>query len=189
MYRAPYTDSYRYKCGCYTQSHGEKCAHNTVDGPTASRFVMSSLRKRLGTPKLREKLQQRLRSLAEQEAAEPLWEQELSAKRTELSQLDADLEKVARNLALADDQQQHKAIAKVFGELNASYPKTHPTMKPFDFQACRGDAASNLIRAERRRVGGQNISVAISSRASLQSAISARIFGAPSSSRATNIAN
>ena len=74
-------------------------------------------------------------------------------------------------------------------ELVASYPKTHPTMKPFDFQACRGDAASNLIRAERRRVGGQNISVAISSRASLQSAISARIFGAPSSSRATNIAN
>jgi len=62
-------------------------------------------------------------------------------------------------------------------------------MNPFDFEACRGDAAGNLIRAERRRVGGQNISVAISSRASLPGAISARIFGAPSSSRATNIAN
>ena len=32
MYRAPYTQSYRYKCGCYMQSHGAKCAHNTVDG-------------------------------------------------------------------------------------------------------------------------------------------------------------
>ena len=67
---------------------------------------------------LREKLQQRLRFLAEQEAAEPLWEKELSAKRTELNRLDADLEKVAHNLALSDDQQQHKAIAKVFEQLN-----------------------------------------------------------------------
>lgn len=117
MYRTPYAQSYRYKCGCYTQSHGARCAHNTVDGPTAARFVMSSLRQRLGTPRLREQLQRRLRSLAEQESAESSWVQELSAKRTELSQLAADLDTVSRNLALADDQQKYEAIAKVFDDL------------------------------------------------------------------------
>ncbi|MDA0589239.1 MAG: recombinase family protein [Planctomycetota bacterium] len=117
MYRTPHVETYRYKCGCYMQSHGTKCAHNTVDGPTATRFVIDSLRQRIGTPRLREKLQRRLRSLAEQESAEPAWEQELSAKQTELAQLDADLDKVARNLALADGKKQHDAISQIFDEL------------------------------------------------------------------------
>ena len=32
MYRIPKSDSYQYRCGAYTQSHGAICDHNVVDG-------------------------------------------------------------------------------------------------------------------------------------------------------------
>ncbi|MCH7727076.1 MAG: recombinase family protein [Planctomycetes bacterium] len=117
MYRVPYAASYKHRCGLYMQSHGAKCAHNTVDGPTATRFVLSCLRQRLGAPKLREELEQRLRAIALGEVSEPSAPHELAIKRTELKIEEADLNKVSRNLALADDPQQYEAISKVFDEL------------------------------------------------------------------------
>jgi hypothetical protein len=41
MYRTSYGTSFRYTCGLYQQSHGQKCAHNHLDGPTAVRFLLS----------------------------------------------------------------------------------------------------------------------------------------------------
>ena len=36
MYRAPHKDGFRYTCGLYQQSHGQKCEHNHLDGMMAS---------------------------------------------------------------------------------------------------------------------------------------------------------
>ena len=43
MYRAPYQGSFRYVCGCYTQSHGAKCGHHHIAGPLATRLALSCL--------------------------------------------------------------------------------------------------------------------------------------------------
>jgi hypothetical protein len=67
MYRAPYGEGFRYACGYYLQSHGASCSHNTVDGPTASKFMLSCLRQRLLSPTLLPKLERRFRALAVQE--------------------------------------------------------------------------------------------------------------------------
>jgi hypothetical protein len=47
MYRQPYGGAFRYLCGFYQQSHGARCNHNVVDGPTAVRFLVNCLRQRL----------------------------------------------------------------------------------------------------------------------------------------------
>jgi len=118
MYRAQYSDSYKYKykCGLYQQSHGQRCAHNTVDGPLATRFMLSNLRQRLPSPALKDKLEQRLRRLAAQElsSSEPL--PVLTAKKNELSRLTAELKTISKNMALAKNTAQYEAVAAVYDE-------------------------------------------------------------------------
>ena len=50
MYRAPQGGSFRSTCGLYVQSHGQQCAHNHLDGPTAVRFLLSCIRQRVLAP-------------------------------------------------------------------------------------------------------------------------------------------
>jgi hypothetical protein len=51
MYRAPQGGSFRSTCGLYVQSHGQKCAHNHLDGPIAVRFLLSCVRQRVLAPR------------------------------------------------------------------------------------------------------------------------------------------
>jgi hypothetical protein len=83
------------------QSHGQECAHNHVDGLTATRFVLSCLAQKLTTPSLQAKVKARLHQLASQESVDRTASIELNVKRDELAQVEKDLAKAARNLALA----------------------------------------------------------------------------------------
>jgi hypothetical protein len=155
MYREPYNGSFRYKCGLYQQSHGERCAHNHVDGPTATRFVLSCLQQRMLSPGFQTRLEQRLRELAQSDTASMQPSRELAAKQASLAQCSADLERVSGNMALAETPEQYKAVAAVFerlqerktaleAELAAAEAQIVPQGRADDEIAAALDLAENL---------------------------------------------
>ena len=85
MYRVPRDDSFTYTCGAYMQSR--QCDHNRVDGPTATRFVMTCLRQKLAAPHLRVRLQKRPKELAVQEQVTSVESDVIQVKRTELAKV------------------------------------------------------------------------------------------------------
>jgi DNA invertase Pin-like site-specific DNA recombinase len=111
MYRQPYGQGFRYTCGLYQQSHGARCAHNHIDGPTAVRFLLGCLRQRVLTPRLLGKLEQRLRELAAREAAVDGAAQEISVNERALAEVRAKLTRAGENLALAETPQQYRIVA------------------------------------------------------------------------------
>jgi hypothetical protein len=117
MYRRPKGDSFSYDCGLYQQSHGAQCHRNYVDGMAASRFVLGCVRQRLLTPGFRCKLEERLRALAKRDQHDEGIDREIETIRAALTEVTRRRELVARNLALAADPIQHRAIAKVFDEI------------------------------------------------------------------------
>lgn len=119
MYRATNGDSYDYRCGQYTQSHGEKCSHNRVNGPLAVQFVLSSMQQRLLSPRLLPKLKSRLTAMARQTHSASNSDSELNAKRAELKRVIAEVQQVARNLSFAKSEEQYNVVSKVFDELKA----------------------------------------------------------------------
>lgn len=115
MYRKPHKDQYRYCCGYYQQSHGAACNHNTIDGPTATRFVLTCVRQRVLDPLLLEQVRERLRVLAEQShhgrpARTHATQSRLDAVRLQRAQAE-------RNMALAATPEQFAAVARVADEL------------------------------------------------------------------------
>ncbi len=118
MYRTPYKDTFRYKCGLYQQSHGAECSHNHVEGPTATRFVLSCIRQMVQTPGMLQKIQSRIERLANSDTREGNdVEQDLMQRQRELSALNAELERVSRNMSLATSPEQYMAVAGVFDDL------------------------------------------------------------------------
>ena len=135
MYRVQQGKSFRYKCGLYQQSHGQRCEHNHVDGHAATRFVLSSIRQRLLSPTLLPKLESKLRKLAERDQSNEVAtasDRETSRIRDEISQVTAKIERAEENLALADGEKQFKAISAIFEKLHAqklSLEKSLATME------------------------------------------------------------
>jgi hypothetical protein len=117
MYRNPYQASFRYVCGLYQQSHGQKCAHNHVDGPTATRFALSCLRQHILSPGLLTKLRARLRQMAEQESGVDRSASELATKKAALVEIKAKLATVGENMALAATPEQYRVVADMFEKL------------------------------------------------------------------------
>jgi hypothetical protein len=117
MYRHPYQQSFRYLCGLYSASQGEHCHHNHVDGILATRFVLGCIRQRLLTPGFRGKLEERLRKLADRDRHVDGIDQEIAKKQTALAELARNRELVAQNLALAENEEKHRAIAKIFDQM------------------------------------------------------------------------
>ncbi len=117
MYRQPYQQSFRYLCGLYQASQGEHCHHNHVDGWLATRFVLGCIRQRLLTPGFRGKLEDRLRKLADRDRHDDGIDQEIAKKRTALAELKRKRERVSQNLALAENADQHRAIATIFDQV------------------------------------------------------------------------
>ncbi len=66
------------------------------------RFVLSCVRQRILTPRMLRRLETRLQELARQEAASDNLAQEVRGKEAALEVLRAQLDKVSRNLALAE---------------------------------------------------------------------------------------
>ena len=90
---------------------------NHVDGPTATRFLLSCLRQRLLSPGLLPKLERRLRKLAMQSQADRSDKDEATELRAKLAQVQSNLGIVSRNMALAATPEQFQAISATFGEL------------------------------------------------------------------------
>jgi DNA invertase Pin-like site-specific DNA recombinase len=117
MYRVPAGASFRYTCGLYQQSHGQKCNHNHVDGLTATRFLLGCIRQRILAPHILAKVEKRLTEIAEQELGGDQPDTALQAKRTSLAGVKMKLEIAGRNMALAANEAQMKAMANVFDDL------------------------------------------------------------------------
>ena len=117
LYRQPYQQAFRYVCGLYQQSHGAQCKHNHVDGLVATRFLLGCIRQRLGTPARRQKLEQKLRELAQRERMTPGPDAALAAQRTALAAVRMQCQRAGQNLALAEGPEQYRAIATVFEQL------------------------------------------------------------------------
>ncbi len=116
MYRIPYQNTFRYRCGLYETSHGQQCSHNHVDGVIATRFALAAVQQQICSPEARKKLEARLRKRAEAEARSPGALQILKAKELDLARIENDLKQATRNLARANDDQFH-AISEYFDEL------------------------------------------------------------------------
>jgi hypothetical protein len=122
MYRAPAGDSFKYVCGLYYQTHAQCCEHNTVEGLQAVRFVLSCMRQRLATPRLLEKLNRRMAEIADAEQRRDSSVDAHAQVKTALAELDRQIAVAAKNLALAETEAQHQAIAQVFDELQLRRP-------------------------------------------------------------------
>jgi DNA invertase Pin-like site-specific DNA recombinase len=123
MYRQPCKKSFRYTCGLYQQSHGHHCAHNHVDGPKAVLFLLSCLRQKLLAPRILAKLEQRLLELAQRGGSANSSNQAGEAMRARLTELAGRLSHANRNLGLAENEAQFKAISLVQMELQQQYDK------------------------------------------------------------------
>ncbi|MDB6085820.1 MAG: Resolvase domain protein [Gammaproteobacteria bacterium] len=124
MYRGPYKQSFRYVCGLYGQSHGATCNHNTVDGPTAVRFVLSCIQQRVFSAGRWDELRRRVEGLARAEVRSTGPADALEAKRSEARRLEKEGETIGRNMARAESDEQYRLITREFeasqGRLSAS---------------------------------------------------------------------
>jgi hypothetical protein len=120
LYRQPYNKTYRYLCGLYQQSHGARCRHNHIEGPSATQFLLTCVRQRLLGPDFRSRLEQRLREIALRESrSRP--EPGLAQKQAALAEVERRLAKASENLALAENEGQYKAVAEVFEKLQRQH--------------------------------------------------------------------
>lgn len=124
MYREPYMkkgqNSFRYKCGAYTQSHGATCSHNHVDGPQATRYALDVVRQRLISPSFNQKVRKHLEYLVERDRSIAGDEDKITRNRADLDRVVQDLTIAERNLARAGSDAQYAAIAKEFDRLQQS---------------------------------------------------------------------
>ncbi len=118
LYRQPYNKKFRYLCGLYQQSHGAKCSHNHVDGPTATRFMLGCVRQRALSPQRLQKLERRIRQLAAADQNDNRVEQEVAQKQAELSEVEAQRDQAKKNLARAKTDEQYEAVACIFDQLS-----------------------------------------------------------------------
>ena len=117
MYRVPQNGSFQYKCGLYVQSNGEKCDHNHVNGIAATRAALQFLKDKTNSPERLNKLRARLQELAATGGSTTTDQGRKADRQSALTALQSDLAVAKRNLALARDEQQYKAIASVFDDL------------------------------------------------------------------------
>jgi Recombinase len=120
MYRAPYNGGFRYVCGLYTQSHGQRCNHHHVDGIGASRFLVSCIWKQgVLSPRIRQRVHERLSELiAARHATDGSPDVVASLKKQQL-EVRAQLPIVERNLGLAESAEVFRSVSKTFQELKA----------------------------------------------------------------------
>ncbi|MCE9527937.1 MAG: recombinase family protein [Planctomycetales bacterium] len=112
MYRVPYNGSFRYTCGYYQQSHGASCDHNHVDGQIATRFALKTVQQRLFSNGNLERLMAKLQELAAAEQVRVNSRGELDQKRAGLADVQRRIGLAEKNLALAENPDDFKAVSK-----------------------------------------------------------------------------
>lgn len=118
LYREPYNGSFRYKCGLYQQSHGQKCAHNHVNGQTATAFLLSCIQQRLLSPDVLHAVERRLGELTTS-PSDRQSDQLLESLRKKMTSIEADRKHAQSNLARARTDQQYEAISAEFEQICA----------------------------------------------------------------------
>lgn len=148
MYRTPYLKSFRYTCGCYQQTHGAKCDFNHVDGPTATRFMLSCLRQRMLSPTLLSRMERRFRELAAKDQDDNDGEKATATVQAELARVQQELKAVSANMARARTEAQYDAISTAFEALKAR--ETALIAKVAEQQTMvrvRGDTGAEVAKA------------------------------------------
>ena len=151
MYRVQQGKSFRYKCGLYQQSHGQKCSHNHVDGPTATQFVLSCIRQQLLSPALLPKLEAKLQEIAKRDQDNDAGSgvvREVQRIRSEISQITIKIERAENNLALADGEDEYRAVSAVFKKLHAQKNLLEKSLAIADAESNRSvDSDSDIAAA------------------------------------------
>lgn len=168
LYRLPYNKSFRYLCGLYQQSHGEKCASNHVDGPTATRFMLSCIRQRVLPGAQVGKLAEKLRVIAAREQSSQKLEQSVASQRSVLARVAADLETAKQNMTLAQNPQQFQAMAAIFDSLMERQSKlraelaeaTATTTESNDMESEINSALALLQRLTELAAGAESLAAA-----------------------------
>jgi len=135
MYRVPYRSTYRYRCGLYMQSHGASCRHNSVDGPTATRFVLSCIHQLLLSPSLMAKVKKRLRELAAQNKGKDKVDSKLIDCREQLATLQEQLQAASTNMTLAKTTEQFEVISEIFDKLKTQETSLQRQVRDLEAQA------------------------------------------------------
>jgi hypothetical protein len=120
MYRLARRGSYAYTCSLYQQSDAKLCSHNSIPGPAASQFVLSCIRQRAMAPHLLDRLKARLQELAEAELGLAGRDAKRESVDKDLKKLKHQLDRAARNLALAESDAERQALRSVFNELQST---------------------------------------------------------------------
>lgn len=141
MYRVPTKEAYAYSCGAYMQSHGAQCDHNKVDGPAATDVTLNFIRQKILAPSAFDKLQARLRELANAEINKIDDPSKQIAKQTQVERLEGELETTKVNMARAKTPGQFQAISDEFEKLTQQLAQ----------------ATSELEAVERQRQVGTNV--------------------------------
>ncbi len=145
MYRVPYLKTFRYTCGFYQQSHGQRCSHNHVDGPTATRLALAAISQRLLIPDLRHKLETKIRTALAERCKPEQFEAALACKRTELKQAEIQLAKATENLALAKTPELFQLMTPVVEKLAANEIRLRHEMSVLSAKAAVTDSSRDVL--------------------------------------------
>jgi hypothetical protein len=140
--------------GSINKATALSAANNHVDGPLSVRFGLSCIKQHLLTPSLLSKLEQRLIALAQEERDSRSFPGlGGDSKRSELTDIQNQLEVVRSNLAFARSHEQYDAVSGVFDELEKKRKKLEAEVAylkavencEFDIKA-EVDSAMGLLR-------------------------------------------
>jgi hypothetical protein len=139
MYRTTYSKSFRYKCGLYQQSHGARCDHNHVDGPTAARFILSCIRQHVLSPKRLEMFTRSIKELASADQDNPQINHQLREMQHHLAKVETEQELVVQNLARAGTDEQYRAVSEVYDQLNERCESLRAEIATVESRAAQAD--------------------------------------------------
>ena len=121
-----------------------------MDGPLATKFVLSCIQQWILTPGMLGKVKDHLDHLAKQQSPVQSGAGDAGRKLLELERVNADLEKVSRNMALAEGPEQFGAISAVFNELKRRKAELEREIVTLEFNRDRrGDLGEQVALAER----------------------------------------
>ena len=109
----------KYVCGLYTTTAGSQCEHNTVPVQWLSEAILRVVRQSILLEELRPALEKRIRAIAEASSGPRQDDDRLAGAMEELRTLEAQLDRVKMNLAIAHDEKTFAAVEEIFKGLDA----------------------------------------------------------------------
>ncbi len=147
MYRNAKRKQWRYSCGFYMNSDAKRCSHNMVNGEAATRFVLSSIRQRVFSASAMKKLEAKIKVLASSgrgvvdaagERVDLIQELAKSRHRKEI---------IGKNLALAENPDQFRAISQSFEEAGRDVQRLEDHLRSLPTALQTTDPASEVEAA------------------------------------------